>query len=110
MGSAIELVYRSGELTQAITRGDGLVGEDVTTNVLTINGIPQSIIAQSSFPDDFEVRGEVLLPIAAFEQLNLDRARQGETLFANPRNAGCWKSAPARCINQRQTSSPILRL
>ena len=86
-GSAIELVYRSGTLSQAITRGDGLVGEDVTANVLTINGIPRSIAAQSSLPDDFEVRGEVLLPIAAFEQLNLDRARQGETLFANPRNA-----------------------
>ncbi|NBW98304.1 NAD-dependent DNA ligase LigA [bacterium] len=84
-GLAVELIYKKGVLTLASTRGDGEVGEDVTANVKTIRSIPLHL--RGTFPDTLEVRGEIILPKEDFKQLNLERSRLGEPLFANPRNA-----------------------
>jgi DNA ligase (NAD+) len=85
-GLAVELVYRNGLLEQASTRGDGEVGEDVTANVRTIRSIPLRLHGKQ-LPELLEVRGEVYLPLAGFQQLNQERQEQGEPPFANPRNA-----------------------
>lgn len=85
-GVSISLRYRNGVLTQAVTRGDGVRGDDVTANVRTIRSIPLRLKG-AGFPDDFEIRGEILMPWKVFEQLNAERERQEEPLFANPRNA-----------------------
>ncbi|MDK9716472.1 MAG: NAD-dependent DNA ligase LigA [Trichlorobacter sp.] len=85
-GLAIELVYRDGLLEQASTRGNGVVGEDVTANIRTIRTIPLRL-SGSGFPELLEVRGEVYLPLQAFQQLNQQREEEGEPPFANPRNA-----------------------
>ncbi len=82
-GLAMSLTYRNGRFFQAVTRGDGTVGEDVTENVKTIRSIPLVI----PYTGDFEVRGEVYMPIAAFEKLNEKQLAEGKPLFANPRNA-----------------------
>lgn len=91
-GLAIRLVYHKGEFVQAVTRGDGSVGEDVTHTVATIANIPKQLARHPKAPksvyDDFEIRGEVILPIEEFEALNAERTRAGLALFANPRNAG----------------------
>lgn len=84
-GVAISLIYRGGILSQAITRGDGVQGDDVTANVRTIRTIP--IKLSEDVPDLFEVRGEILMPHHQFEQLNKEREEVGEARFANPRNA-----------------------
>lgn len=86
-GLALSLVYENGVLVRAATRGDGEVGEDVTRNILTIHSIPFRVKPNNKMSGDFEVRGEVYLPKVAFEQLNADRAKKNEPLFANPRNA-----------------------
>lgn len=83
-GVAIGIRYENGQLVQAVTRGDGTQGEDVTTNVRTIRSIP--LVVQGDFPASFEIRGEIFMPRQAFEQLNLQRQKDGEPLFANPRN------------------------
>lgn len=85
-GTAICLNYRHGRLYQALTRGDGVVGDDVTANVMRIANIPHSL-AGSGWPDDFEIRGEILMPYKSFDALNAEREIEGETPFANPRNA-----------------------
>lgn len=85
-GSGISLIYEHGKLIRAVTRGDGEVGDVVTDNIRTIKSIPLQLQG-SGWPDFFEIRGEVLLPWAAFERLNAERAEAGESLFANPRNA-----------------------
>jgi DNA ligase (NAD+) len=85
-GLAVELVYRNGLLEQASTRGDGEVGEDVTSNVRTIRSVPLRLSGADQ-PDLLEARGEVYLPLAAFQQLNAERDENGEQPFANPRNA-----------------------
>lgn len=82
-GLAISLHYHNGRFTQAVTRGDGLVGEDVTSNVRTIASIPMHI----DIDGDVEVRGEVIMPKKSFEALNEEREKNGEDIFANPRNA-----------------------
>lgn len=84
-GVAISLLYRSGNLVRAITRGDGITGEEVTQNVLTIRRIPRQL--PSSCPDTVEVRGEVFLSRKVFFELNTRRVKNGESPFANPRNA-----------------------
>ena len=84
-GTAICLTYRDGKLVQALTRGDGIQGDDVTANALRIAGIPRTL--KGDFPREFEIRGEVLMPYASFESLNKERADEGEAPFANPRNA-----------------------
>lgn len=83
-GVAIGIRYENGQLVQAVTRGDGTQGEDVTANVRTIRSIP--LVVQGDIPQTFEIRGEIFMPHAAFEQLNAQREKDGEALFANPRN------------------------
>jgi DNA ligase (NAD+) len=89
-GMSLALVYSDGRLEGGITRGDGTIGEDVTLNVRTVRSIPLSIphdkLKKAGIPTDFEVRGEMLMPLAAFRKLNEERERQGLATFANPRN------------------------
>ncbi|MEX0988249.1 MAG: NAD-dependent DNA ligase LigA [Bacteroidales bacterium] len=85
-GVAISLTYENGRLVRAITRGDGVVGDDVTTNVRTIRSIPLQLIGDD-YPARFEIRGEVLMPLDGFRRMNEQRRKQGEQEFANPRNA-----------------------
>lgn len=85
-GTSISLTYEKGELTRAVTRGDGTKGDDVTANVRTIRSIPLRLHG-SDYPDVVEIRGEILLPWAEFDRLNKEREEQEEPLFANPRNA-----------------------
>jgi DNA ligase (NAD+) len=84
-GLSISLTYESGKLARAVTRGDGIQGDDVTTNVRTINTIPKKLHA-GNYPDDFEIRGEVFMHLKAFERLNAERLENGEPPYANPRN------------------------
>ncbi len=84
-GTSISLTYEKGLLVRAVTRGDGEKGDDVTANVKTIRSIPLRL--QGNFPDKFEIRGEILMPWAVFDELNREREAQEEQLFANPRNA-----------------------
>ncbi len=85
-GTSISLIYESGVLKQAITRGDGTKGDDVTDNVKTIRSIPLKLQG-TGYPEKFEIRGEILMPWEVFEALNKEREAQEEPLFANPRNA-----------------------
>ncbi len=87
-GLSMALWYRDWELDRAITRGDGTVGEDVTANVRTIRSVPLRLKPTQGLRPDFEVRGEVIMPLAAFQRMNEERDRQGLSKFANPRNAG----------------------
>lgn len=84
-GVAIGLTYRHGRLVQAVTRGNGTVGDDITTNAKTIPTIP--LVLRGDYPDDFEARGEVVYPFEAFEAMNRQREAEGDEPFANPRNA-----------------------
>src|SRR5580698_5077523 len=90
-GMSLALLYENGKLVRGITRGDGTIGEDVTLNVRTVRSIPLSIpkekLKAAGIPADFEVRGEMLMPIAAFRKMNQQREEKGLSLFANPRNA-----------------------
>ena len=96
-GTAICLTYRNGRLFRALTRGDGSVGDDVTANVRNIRNIPQELTAPAGFapsqqkpapwPEEFEIRGEIYMPWAAFDRLNQEREKDEEQPFANPRNA-----------------------
>ena len=88
-GLAINLLYENGRLVRAATRGDGRTGEDVTPNVRTIDNVPHRLHKADghSFPERLEVRGEVFLPVEAFEKLNESMVEQGKAPFANPRNA-----------------------
>ncbi|MCH5215759.1 MAG: NAD-dependent DNA ligase LigA [Muribaculaceae bacterium] len=85
-GTSISLQYENGRLVRAVTRGDGVRGDDVTRNVMTIKSIPL-VLPKGNYPYKFEVRGEILMPWTSFEELNKERAYNEEPLFANPRNA-----------------------
>lgn len=85
-GTAICLTYRNGRLFRALTRGDGAVGDDVTENVRRIKNVPQ-VLSGSEWPEEFEIRGEILMPYESFERLNKEREENDEAPFANPRNA-----------------------
>ncbi len=85
-GVAISLRYEQGQLVRALTRGDGVVGDEVTNNVRTIRSIPLHLFG-SSYPSSFEIRGEVLMPVEGFRKMNKAREKEGEAAFANPRNA-----------------------
>lgn len=85
-GTAICLTYRNGKLFRALTRGDGVVGDDVTANALRIGNIPEELQG-NGWPEEFEIRGEVLMPYESFDRLNRERADNEEPPFANPRNA-----------------------
>jgi DNA ligase (NAD+) len=90
-GMSLALRYEGGKLARGITRGDGSTGEDVTSNVRTVRSVPLSVSAEklkkAGIPADFEVRGEMLMPLASFKKMNDDREKQGLAVFANPRNA-----------------------
>ncbi|MDR2038194.1 MAG: NAD-dependent DNA ligase LigA [Bacteroidales bacterium] len=85
-GASISLTYRNGELLRAVTRGDGIQGDDVTANIRTIKSIPLKLHG-NDWPEEFEIRGEIMMPHHVFEKLNAERIEIGETPFANPRNA-----------------------
>lgn len=85
-GTAICLTYRDGKLFRALTRGDGVIGDDVTDNVRQISNIPQTLKG-SGWPEEFEIRGEILMPYSSFDRLNAQRLRDEDQPFANPRNA-----------------------
>jgi DNA ligase (NAD+) len=100
-GVAIGIRYEHGELVQAVTRGDGTQGEDVTSNVRTVKSIP--LVVHGNYPDSFEIRGEIFMPQTAFEKLNAQRERDGEPLFANPRNttSGTLKMQDSSIVAKR---------
>ena len=102
-GTAIGITYLNGQLVRAVTRGDGTRGDDVTANVKTIRSVPLALLG-NDFPQEFEIRGEVFMPHAVFAQLNEERANQGETPFANPRNAaaGTLKLLNPQTVAQRK--------
>ena len=130
-GLSISLTYVDGQLTQAVTRGDGVQGDDVTQNVKTIRSIPLILKNEElgtaapsaegpagdssffhSFPKEFEIRGEILMPWASFERLNREREAAEESLFANPRNAasGTLKSLDSRVVASRQLDAYLYYL
>lgn len=109
-GLSISLTYENGRLVRAVTRGDGVRGDDVTQNVRTIRCIPLQLHEDLSaenmaggYPESFEIRGEILLPWESFRRLNAEREESGERLFANPRNAasGTLKSQNSRVVAER---------
>ncbi|MEE1152900.1 MAG: NAD-dependent DNA ligase LigA, partial [Prevotella sp.] len=101
-GLSISLTYEHGKLIRAVTRGDGVQGDDVTNNVRTINSIPLQL-SGDNYMDSFEIRGEILLPWDNFQRLNAEREKAGEMPFANPRNAasGTLKSQSSRVVAER---------
>ena len=86
-GTSISVTYERGRMVRAVTRGDGIQGDDVTANVITIKSVPLEITGVENLPERFEVRGEIVLPWKSFEKLNEERQFNEEPLFANPRNA-----------------------
>ena len=107
-GMSLALIYEDGKLVRGITRGDGSVGEDVTLNVRTVRSVPLSIskekLKKAGIPADFEVRGELLMPLAAFKRMNEEREGKGLSLFANPRNAtaGTVRQLESRVTAERR--------
>ena len=107
-GMSLALIYENGRLVRGITRGDGSVGEDVTLNVRTVRSIPLSIpkekLKKAGIPPEFEVRGELLMPTAAFKKVNEERERKGLATFANPRNftAGTVRQLDANVTAERR--------
>jgi DNA ligase (NAD+) len=102
-GSALALTYEQGLLVQGATRGDGITGEDITSNVRAIRSVPLRLQG-TNLPAVVEVRGEAFLPLAVFEQINQTREQAGESLFANPRNAaaGTLRQLDARVVARRR--------
>ena len=100
-GVSISLTYENGQLTQALTRGDGTQGDDVTTNVKTIKSIPLQL--QGGYPSLFEIRGEIFIPHAGFEAMNTEREQAGLETFANPRNtaSGSLKMQDSKEVAER---------
>lgn len=103
-GLSISLIYEHHRLVRAVTRGDGVQGDDVTENVKTIRTIPLTLPAECPCPEEFEIRGEVLMPWQSFEKLNAEREAREEQLFANPRNAasGTLKSKNSAIVAKRR--------
>lgn len=101
-GTSISITYSHGRLVKAVTRGDGTQGDDVTANVKTIRSIPLQLLP-GDWPEEFEIRGEILMPWEVFEKLNAERAYNEEPLFANPRNAasGTLKMQDPRIVASR---------
>lgn len=110
-GVSISLIYQNGILDRAITRGDGVRGDDVTTNVKTIRTIPVKLNG-GNFPTEFEVRGEIFMPRAGFEKMNRQREEEGENSFANPRNAtaGTLKMQDSGMVAKRPLDSFVYYL
>ena len=110
-GLSISLTYVDGQLRQAVTRGDGVQGDDVTNNVKTIRSIPL-VLPGKGYPKEFEIRGEILMPWQSFERLNHEREAADEPLFANPRNAasGTLKSQKSEVAATRQLDAYLYYL
>jgi DNA ligase (NAD+) len=100
-GASISLTYENGKLTQAITRGDGFQGDDVTTNIRTIKSIP--LVLKGDFPNSFDIRGEIVFPNKEFEELNEKRIKDGDEPYANPRNlaSGTLKMQDSSVVAKR---------
>lgn len=111
-GLSISLTYVDGKLVRGVTRGDGVHGDDVTANVKTIRCIPLVLKEGSGYPQEFEIRGEILMPWKVFERLNAEREAAEEPLFANPRNAasGTLKSQNSKLVASRQLDSYLYYL
>ena len=111
---SLALHYEAGKLVRGITRGDGTIGEDVTLNVRTVRSIPLSIpldkLKKAGIPADFEVRGEMLMPIAAFKHMNEEREQKGLAVFANPRNSTAGTVRATRAQHHRPTPAGLFRL
>ena len=107
-GAAVSLIYKNGLLEKGITRGDGQIGEDVTSNIKTIKSIPQKLIKNEDIeiPNYLEIRGEIYISKKDFEKLNKTASKKGEKLFANPRNAasGSLRQLDPRVTNKRPLS------
>jgi len=107
-GMSLALIYEDGKLVRGITRGDGSIGEDVTLNVRTVRSIPLSIpkdkLKKAGIPANFEVRGELLMPLASFKKMNEEREARGLSVFANPRNAtaGTVRQLESRVTAERR--------
>ena len=110
-GLSISLTYEHGRLVRAVTRGDGTQGDDVTENVKTIRCIPLRLHG-TGYPEEFEIRGEILMPWTSFEALNQAREEREEPLFANPRNAasGTLKSKNSSVVAQRRLDAYLYSL
>lgn len=110
-GTAISLTYENGRLIQAVTRGDGTYGDDVTANIRTIRAIPL-VLQGNDYPALFEIRGEILMPYASFDKLNAEREANGEPLFANPRNAaaGTLKQQSSAVVARRGLDCTLYQL
>lgn len=110
-GTSISLIYQNGRLVRAVTRGDGTQGDDVTANVKTIRSIPL-VLKPGDWPEEFEIRGEILMPWKVFDELNEERARNEEHLFANPRNAasGTLKTKDSREVAKRRLDARFYSL
>ena len=111
-GLSISLTYVDGKLVRGVTRGDGVHGDDVTANVKTIRCIPLVLKEGSGYPQEFEIRGEILMPWKVFERLNAEREAAEEPLFANPRNAasGTLKSQNSKLVASRQLDAYLYYL
>lgn len=110
-GTAISLTYEHGRLLRAVTRGDGVTGDDVTANVRTVRSVPLCLQGKG-WPDYFEIRGEILMPYASFDRLNAEREANGEPLFANPRNAaaGTLKQQASSVVAHRGLDCTLYQL
>ena len=110
-GTSISLTYEDGKLVRAVTRGDGVKGDDVTDNVKTIRSIPL-VLHGEGYPKNFEIRGEILMPWTVFEDLNHERELREEPLFANPRNAasGTLKSQNSAVVASRKLDAYLYYL
>ena len=110
-GLSISLTYTDGKLVRGVTRGDGIHGDDVTDNVKTIRSIPL-VLTGTDYPQEFEIRGEILMPWDVFDRLNNEREAAGEPLFANPRNAasGTLKSQSSALVASRQLDAYLYYL
>ncbi|WP_278410514.1 NAD-dependent DNA ligase LigA [Phocaeicola coprocola] len=110
-GTSISLTYEDGKLVRAVTRGDGVRGDDVTDNVKTIRSIPL-VLHGEGYPKNFEIRGEILMPWNVFEELNRERELREEPLFANPRNAasGTLKSQNSAVVANRKLDAYLYYL
>lgn len=110
-GTSISLIYENGKLVRAVTRGDGVKGDDVTDNVKTIRTIPL-VLHGNNYPQEFEIRGEILMPWEVFEQLNKERESREESLFANPRNAasGTLKLQNSSVVASRKLDAYLYNL
>ena len=111
-GLSISLTYIDGKLIRAVTRGDGVMGDDVTANVRTINSIPLQLLPHTDYPHEFEIRGEILMPWTSFDALNKERELNEEPLFANPRNAasGTLKSQKSELVASRKLDAYLYYL